>query len=143
MKNKLIKMAGGLTKSKIIVPIAVVCAFWVAQAVACDLLSSSMLYLLPKIVGVLSLAAFFIFFIIRMFRAGSRVPSLFGLCSLGVLAMTVSSAMGVNYGFQMQPVGMFVLLSLGLAFIGIMLDAERYWHLIRRGASNPIHFCHS
>lgn len=125
MKNKFFsKKPSGLTPPKISGAIALACGFWVSQSIACDLVSSSMLGELPNTAGALSLATFVLFFIVRMFRAWSRLPAILGLCSLGVLTMLILSATRVNYGFQMQPTGTFVLLSLGFAFAGIALDAE-------------------
>jgi hypothetical protein len=107
--------------------IALACGFWISQIIACNLVSSSMLGFLPKLAGIAALAAFALFFAARMLHSGSRWPAIFGLCSLGELMMLVSSATRVNYGFQMQPAGMFVLLSLALGFAGIALDVERCW----------------
>ena len=121
---------GGLTKPGIITGIAVACGFWISQIIACNLASGSIIHTLPKLAGVAAMAAFVLFFAFRMFRSGSRLPAILGLCSLGGLMLLVLSVTWVNFNFQVQHAGMFMLLSLGLGFAGIVLDVERCWRLV-------------
>lgn len=134
MKNKLIGIKlSELLKPKIIAAIAVASGFWFSQYLAWNLISASMIGGVPKMIGGLSFGVFVSFFVVRMFQSWSRLPAILGLCSLGILAAFILSALYFGHFFKIQFIELFMLLSLGLAFTGLGLDAERCWHLIADG----------
>ena len=124
----------GLTKPGIIAAIAVACRFWVSQFLAWDFVGT-VLGALPKITGILPFGALVLFFIIRVSHSWSRLPAILGLCSSGVLI-----SLFVYLSYFKATVGileLFFLLSFGLAFVGVVLDAERCWRLIANAETPP------
>jgi hypothetical protein len=83
---------------------------------------------LPKITGVLSFAALIFFFIIHVSYLWDRLPVILGLCSSSLL---LSLFVYLSYfKASVACIDLLMLLSFGLAFIGVLLDAAQCWYLI-------------
>jgi hypothetical protein len=131
MKNKFIgEKLSGLTRPKIIVAITLACGFWISQFLMWNFVGT-VLGTLPEITGVLSFGAFVLFSIVRMSHPWFRLPTSLGLCSSGVL-ISLFSYLSYFQARSVEFTGLLVLLSLGLAFVGLALDMERFWHLINK-----------
>ncbi|HEX3857428.1 MAG TPA: hypothetical protein VHY30_09040 [Verrucomicrobiae bacterium] len=129
MKNKFINQKlGGLTQPKLSVAIALACGFWVSQFLAWAFVGT-VLGALPNIIGVLSFGALVFFFLIRAPHSRSRLPAILGLCSSGVL---ISLFAYLNYFIlgSVEVTELYFSLAFGLAFVGVVIDVKRFWHLI-------------
>jgi hypothetical protein len=129
MKTKFINQAlSELTHPKISVAIALACGFWVSQFLAWPFVAT-VLGILPNIIGVLIFGALICCFILRLYHPWSRLPAILGLCSSCVLVALYAY---LNYFLSrsVEFIELLFLLSLGLAFIGVVIDVERCWHWI-------------
>jgi hypothetical protein len=129
VKTKFINQAlSELTHPKISVAIALACGFWVSQFLVWRLVPT-VLGILPNIIGVLIFGTLICFFVLRIYHPRSRLPAILGLCSSFVLVALYAY---LNYFLSrsVEFIELFFSLSLGLAFIGVVIDVERCWHWI-------------
>jgi hypothetical protein len=129
MKNNLlVKKLAELLGQNMILAVAAACGFWASQFLAWNYVGSE-LGNLPKIAGVLSFVALGLFFIVRVCSAWSRLPSILGLCSSGLLLFlfVYLNWFKGTLGF----IGLFMSLSVVLAFAGVLIDVKRCWHRLR------------
>jgi hypothetical protein len=128
MKNKFINdRLNGLTKPETIVAIAAVCGFWVSQFLAWNFVGT-VLGALPKVTCILSFAALIFFFIVHVSNLWFRLPAILGLCSSAVLLSLFAYLS--YFKASVMFIELWMLLSFGLAFVGVVLDAEQCWYLI-------------
>jgi hypothetical protein len=129
MKSKFInQQLSELTHPKLSIAIALACGFWVSQLLAWAFVGT-VLGTLPNITGVLSLDTLVVFFIIRVLYARSRLPSILGLCSSGVL-VSLFAYLSYFLSRSVEVTELYLLLAFGLAFVGIVIDVKRCWHRI-------------
>ena len=124
MKNKLIITRRDQANSG---TAAMICAFWFSQILACNLVSNSLLFSLPYVIGGLSVAVFAVFFFMRLLYPG-RLPAVLGAGSLAAL-MTFLWLI-VHGGYRYEQVAFLMVFSTVSAFAGILLDTERCWRWI-------------
>jgi hypothetical protein len=118
--------------------LAVDCGFWVSQLLALYFFSGFLISGRPDLSGPLSIAVFAFFFVLHFFRPWSKMAAILGLCSLGVLAGYLEYLNSPVFNPPVPSPNLFVLLSVALAFAGLVLDAATSWQLATKVGERPL-----
>lgn len=117
--------------------VAMICGFWTSQSLAAYFVAGSMGGSDSKAVA-LSLVVFTLFFLLHVFGPWSKLAAILGVSSVGVMVALVMYLHAPVYDMRIPSTGSLLLLSAGLSFAGVMLDAEKYRHWVASQPSDPL-----
>lgn len=111
--------------SGIIAAMAMIGGFWISQMLASYFVSGAVMGTASKIAGAVFFGLFTVLFVLHLCRPWSRTAAMLGMGSFGAFTVTMAYLSGDGIAGYAPSVELLILLSAGLALLGIAVDVVR------------------